>query len=155
MFYGKLFRLAAIFIVLTVIFSGCSILKSNDGVADTSAYEKIQKTLMDMKSYQAQAQVKYISNKNENEYDTLQQCKITGEYRIEVTGPENVKGNVTLSDGKTICQFNPNVSSKIAVGSKESPERSEIFLTSFIKNYVNSNEVSLEVANFGEGKATV
>ena len=140
---------------ITITFSGCSMLKSNDGSADANAYEKIQKQLMGMKSYQSEATVKYISNKNTNEYETLQQCKITGEYRIEVTGPENVRGNITLSDGETICQFNPNVSGKIAVGSKDSPERSEIFLTSFVKNYLNSKEVSLEVSNFGEGRATI
>ena len=142
-------------VAVVIVFSGCSMLKSDNGASDANAYEKIQKQLMGMKSYQSEATVKYISNKNTNEYETLQQCKITGEYRIEVTGPENVKGNITLSDGETICQFNPNISGKIAVGSKDSPERSEIFLTSFIKNYLSSKEVSLEVSNFGEGRATI
>ena len=143
------------FVTIILVFSGCSMFKSDGSTSDANAYEKIQKQLMSMKSYQSEATVKYISNKNTNEYETLQQCKITGEYRIEVTGPENVKGNITLSDGETICQFNPNVSGKIAVGTTDSPERSELFLTSFIKNYLSSKEVSLEVSNFGEGRATI
>ena len=153
---GMSIKFLIAFIAVVVFMSGCSMLKSKDsGTADANAYEKIQKQLMGMKSYQSEATVKYISNKNTNEYETLQQCKITGEYRIEVTGPESAKGNITLSDGETICQFNPNVSGKIAVGSKDSPERSEIFLTSFVKNYLNSKEVSLEVSNFGEGRVTI
>jgi len=152
----KLYKILALAATALVVFSGCSMLKDKgDGTADANAYEKIQQNLMNMTSYQSEATVKYISNKNTNEYQTLQQCRISGEYRIEVTGPEDVAGNITLSDGETICQFNPNVSGKIAVGSKESPERSEIFLTTFVKNYLNSKEVSLEVSNFGEGRATV
>jgi len=153
---GIALQFAVLLSAVIFVLSGCSAFtKDSGGSADANAYEKIQKQLMGMKSYQSEASVKYISNKNTNEYETLQHCKITGEYRIEVTGPENAKGNITLSDGETICQFNPNVSGKIAVGSKDSPERCEIFLTSFVKNYLNSKEVSLEVSNFGEGRATI
>lgn len=120
-----------------------------------SSYEKIQKKLVGLETYQSEATVTYKSNKGANVYDTLQQCKIDGKYRIEVTGPKNVAGNVTLSDGKSISQFNPKISGKISVGVKENPERSEIFLTSFIRNYLSSQEVSVSVGSFGEGKCTV
>ncbi len=120
-----------------------------------SAYEKIQKRLVALQSYQSEATVSYKSNKGTNVYDTLQQCTIEGKYRVEVTGPKNVSGNVTVSDGKTIMQYNPKVSGKVSLGMKENPERAEIFLTSFIKNYLSSQEVSVSVGNFGEGKCTV
>lgn len=152
-----LFRRIIAILVLVLTLSGCGILqkKAEEPAAEAGAYEKIQKTLTNMTSYKGTATVEYISNKGRNAYEVLQQCRTTGEYRVEVTGPENVAGNITLSDGVTIYQFNPKVSGKVSVGIKENQERSEIFVTSFVRNYLGSQEVSISAGNFGEGKATV
>ena len=108
-----------------------------------------------MQSYEAEATVTYISNKTTHTYETKQQCKITGEYRIEVTGPERVAGNVTINDGKTITQFNTKVAGRISIGTTEAVERSELFLTSFVKNYVRSQEVSVAAASIEGNPTTV
>ncbi len=139
------------------ILSGCNRTQVSQVTepAKPTAYELIQKYLIGMSSYQSEATVEYISNKTRNSYETLQQCRITGEYRVEVLAPERAAGNVTLSDGSLICQFNKRLGSKVAVGSKETKDRSEIFVTSFVKNYVNSEEVSVSVGSFGKGRCTV
>ena len=146
-----------LFMAANIFFTGCGVLGSSENgyALDLSAYERIEELLMNMQTYRAEATVKYISNRNTNEYTTLQQARITGEYRIEVTGPSDVAGNITMFDGTTIYQFNPSVSDRIAVGTRESPERSEIFLTSFIRNYRASREVSVAVGDFEEGRATI
>jgi len=108
-----------------------------------------------MQSYRSNATVEYISNKGANTYDTLQSCKSTGQYRVEVTGPKTVAGNITLSDGTTICQYSTKIQGKVSTSSTENPDRSEIFLTSFIKNYLNSDEVSISVGSFGQGQCTI
>lgn len=149
-------RIIALCLLAVFALSGCKgIFKDAQEDLSISAYEKIQSALVEMKSYQAKATVKYISNKGTNEYETFQQCRSTGEYRITVTGPEKVAGNVTVSDGKVISQFNPKISGKISVGTKESYERSEIFITSFMKNYLNSQEVSVTASIMDESKCTV
>ncbi|MDR3091001.1 MAG: outer-membrane lipoprotein carrier protein LolA [Clostridiales bacterium] len=130
-------------LALALLPSGCG--KPEEGLSMT-AYERIQKNLVEMKSYQAEAAVTYISNKNRNEYQTFQQCRSTGEYRVAVTAPENLSGNITVSDGSTISQFNPKVSGKVSVTSKEMSERLEIFVTSFVKNYLNSEQAAVENA---------
>ncbi len=143
--------LSMLLVLLTV---GCT----EDGglkIKQSSTYEKILETLSNLKTYKSEASVEYISNKGSNIYETLQYCKVSGEYRVEVTKPDNVSGSVTLSDGKTIAQFNPKVSGKILVGTKESPERSEIFVTSFLKNYYSSQDVSVSVGKFDDGECTV
>ena len=145
------------FIAILLALSALSTLLGGCGAAqdDAAAYEKVQGMLMKLTSYEATATVAFLSNKNTHEYETLQHAKITGEYRIEVTGPEKVAGNVTLFDGKVICQFNGRTSGKMTVASAEAPERSELFLTSFIKNYVKSQEVSVSVANMDDSVCTV
>ena len=139
-----------VFSALAVL-SGCG----KQAVDESTLYERIQKTLESVKTYEATAHVKYISNENENTYLTKQQCRAEGEYRIEVTGPESVAGNITVFDGKTICQYNRKIKDKVAIGTTESIERSEIFFTSFLKNYFTNAEVTITVSSFDNGKTTV
>ncbi len=149
-------RFALLSIMLFVlILSACGASSEESSKISQTTYEKIQKRLIALDSYKSEATVTYKSNKGSNTYDTLHQCKMDGKYRIEVTAPKNVAGNITLSDGKLISQFNPKIEGKVSIGVKENPERSEIFLTSFVKNYLASQEVSVSVGNFGEGKCTI
>lgn len=135
--------------LLFLIFTAC---KEKTELSD---YDKIQTKLIKMETYECEALVKYISNKGENEYSTKQYCKITGEYRIETLEPKEVKGNIILYDGNMIWQYNPNVEGKISVNSPDKPERREILLSSFIENYVKSQDVLIESANIDGGKCTV
>jgi outer membrane lipoprotein-sorting protein len=125
------------------------------GSVEANAYARIQKALMEMKTFRCRATVEYKANKGSNTYETLQHARSTGEYRVEVTGPERVAGSVTCSDGGHIYQYSSKANGRAKLLVKETQERSEIFLTSFIKNYVNSQNVSLSVSNMDEGQCTV
>jgi outer membrane lipoprotein-sorting protein len=150
----KAIRTAAALAAICALLSACGNGISGNPAAQ-SAYEKIQTLLVNLQTYKSEATVEYKSNKGSNVYETLQKCRITGEYRVEVTGPDKVAGNITLSDGKTIYQYNSRISGKIAVATKESQERSEIFLTSFIKNYVKSQDTSVAAAKIEGDPCTV
>ncbi len=143
----------ACIMVLAAVFS--LTLVSCKKADETSAMEKIQKALNEMESYQCDAVLKRISNKGENEYQTKQYYKSTGEYKLELLSPENVAGNYTVFDGKTICQFNPKIGGKVMIDVPESQQRNELFLGQFMKNYMQSEDVSIDVANMDEGKCTV
>lgn len=145
-------RILFLLFAFVLLFTGCGTSKT---AKDEAAYDKIQKRLINLESYAATGTVTYISNKNTHTYEVSQFCKMTGEYRVEVTGPEKVKGNITVCDGKTIAQFNSRITGKLIVGTQDTSERYEIFLTSFVKNYVKSQEVSVSVANMDENVCTV
>lgn len=138
-------------IALVLLFCGCGAQSGTDD--ETSLYNKIQNTLKTLETYEATASVRYISNNNVHDYKVKQQSKSTGEYRVEVLEPENAAGNITTFDGSVICQYNSKVSGKIAVGTTESSERSEIFLTSFIKNYFSADETAQTVADMEDNDA--
>ena len=141
---------------MTALFVAAGCQGFGAGRAETqNTYQKIQSILVNVQSYMCEATVEYKSNKGSNVYETVQKGKISGEYRVEVVGPEKVTGNITISDGKTIYQFNKRVSGKISVATKESQERSEIFFTSFIKNYMKSNETSVSAAKLEGDPCTV
>jgi outer membrane lipoprotein-sorting protein len=120
-----------------------------------SSSQKIHKILSDFVSYKSEASIEYISNKSSNIYEVVQYSRITGEYRIEVIAPEESAGSITLSDGKTIYQYNNKVSSKVTVGNVEKRERSEIFVTSFIKNYFADKEVTVSTGKFDANNFTM
>jgi len=122
---------------------------------DASAYEQIHRKLISMESFVAQATVQYIANNNTHTYDTVQLAKTSGEYRIEVIGPEAVAGNVTVFDGTTISQFNPNIAGRLSQTTIESPERVEILLTSFVRNFIRSQEVSIAAATIDNSLTTL
>ena len=150
-------KLLALGVLLGVLLVGCGDngLRGPGSAEELSAFEKVQRMLVELHSYRAIATVEYRANKGTNTYETVQHARITGEYRVEVTGPEHVAGSVTVNNGQTIVQFNNRVEGRIAVHVEETPERSVIFFTSFIRNYLLSNEVSVMVADMEEGVRTV
>jgi len=146
------------FTLLMLVCAGLLVLTACTAIqerVDATAYERIHRQLMAMESFTAQATVTFISNNNTHVYETIQHARVTGEYRIEVTAPENVAGNTTVFDGTTISQFNPRVDGRISQTSTEAPERLEILLTSFVRNFVTSQEVSIMAASMEEGLTTV
>ncbi len=154
-FIRKVFRKGAAVLLMAALLVNLAGCFGRGTAAEATAYEKIQKMLVDLTSYRCRATVEYKANKGSNTYETMQHGRATGEYRVEVTGPERVAGSVTCSDGGHIYQYSSKVNGRVSLLVKETQERSEIFLTSFIKNYLTSQEVSISVANMEEGQCTV
>ncbi|MCL2840916.1 MAG: hypothetical protein FWE05_09100 [Defluviitaleaceae bacterium] len=156
--YKKLLVLITVVMVALIVGTSCGQSDGLRGMADAeevSAFEQVQRMLMELQSYRAIATVEFRSNKGTNTYETIQHARISGEYRIEVTAPTHVSGSVTASDNSQIFQFNSRVNGRVSLMVQETPERNEIFLTSFIRNYLQSEEVSVSVADMEEGLRTV
>ncbi|MCQ4936249.1 MULTISPECIES: LolA family protein [Anaerotignum] len=120
-----------------------------------SELETIQKQLNEMDGYYCTASLTRISNKGETTYGTKQYAKSTGEYRLELTSPENVAGNYTIFDGQKICQYNPRLNNQLVRDVPASQHRNELFLGQFIKNYMKSEGVGVEAAALDESKCIV
>lgn len=137
-------------VLFAFLFSACGAPKET-----LTEMEKIQKQLNEMEGYQCQATLTRVCNKGENTYETKQYYKSTGEYRLELIGPENVAGNYTVFDGKSICQFNPRIQGRIVKEVPESQQRNELFLGQFMKNYMQSEGVTVDAAAIDETQCTV
>ncbi|MCL2363567.1 MAG: hypothetical protein FWC71_02760 [Defluviitaleaceae bacterium] len=148
------FALLGMFLI-TACGSGGDGLRGPGNAEELSAFDQVHRMLAELQTYRAIATVEYRSNKGVNVYETVQHARITGEYRVEVTGPDHVAGAITVNNGQTIAQFNARAEGRVAVPVNETPERSEIFLTSFIRNYFASQDVSIMVADMDEGVRTV
>ena len=148
----KRFFIMSIAVLGLFILAACGVMGDK---VDGNVYEKIHRQLMGMESFTAQATVTYITNNTTITYETLQHARKTGEYRIQVTYPSNVAGNTTVFDGAVISQFNPHVHDHIAQTTIESPERLEILLTSFVRNYSICQEASVTATTIDESLTTV
>lgn len=117
--------------------------------------EKIQKRLNEMEGYKCTAALTRITNKGETVYSIEQYCKMSGEYKLVITEPDKLKGNYTVYDGSKICQYSASAGGKVIADAPEAQARNELFLSCFVKNYMQSEEVSVDVAVMDEGKCTV
>ena len=143
------------FLILLLIAAGLASCQAQEEAPAPTTYQQIHERLANLQTYRARATVEYISNRGRTTYETIQHGRITGEYRIEVTAPEHVAGHITSSDGQHIYQFNTRVNGRVTILAAETRERSEIFLTAFIKNWLSCQESSVTVANLGEGQYTI
>ena len=141
-----------IFLIITVIMCMCGC--TNESASKTPM-EKIHQRLNSLESYHATGNVTRITENGENKYGIEQYYKISGQYRLEMTSPDDVAGNYTVYDGNTVCQFNPRVEGKIIKNVPENQARNELFIGCFIKNYMNSEGVSVSVSEIDEGMCTV
>jgi outer membrane lipoprotein-sorting protein len=138
-----------------MFFTACSSAEFRGTDEEVSAFEATHRMLVELRDFRAIATVEYHSNKGTNVYETVQHGRITGEYRVEVTSPPHVAGSITVSDNAQIFQFNGRFAEQAAVLQTETPERSEIFLTSFIRNYLQSDTISVSVSTVDEGVRTI
>ncbi len=137
-----------LFLIL-ILLTGCSL-------QQTEEYPTIQDKLSNMESYKTNAHITYISNKGTTEYDTVIYAARDGKYKIEVSSPEDYKGNIIMYDGKLVWQYNPHLSeNKISANPPYIESRREIILFSFLKNYANSMETTVAAANVEKSDTTV
>lgn len=141
-------RKKALLLCCTLLFlSGCQ--AANDG-------SKAQQQLLEMKGYEAEAVVTRITDHGENSYTTKQYFEMeNGKYRLEMVEPEEVKGNFTVYDGEKVYQFNPRTGTDMAVEVTPDQARNELFLGQFVKNYLQSEGVSMASATVGESDCIV
>lgn len=149
------------FIVFTLVFFFSSVIKTinlktatRDVLNHQTSYQDVTKMLLNIKTYATSGKVTYISNNETKESRFLQYAKRDGAYRLEVLEEDNSK-TVTIYDTKAIFQFNDTNPNIVNVSTNEISERSEIFLSKFIKNYETSNDVSVLVSNLNENVCTV
>ena len=144
-------RFFSLFLSFVLLFAVCACSREKN----LTELEEIQQQLAEMEGYACTATLIRQTENGEKIYETKQYYKSTGEYRLELTAPETVAGNYTVFDGDRICQYNPRVNDRIIRDVPESQHRSELFLGQFIRNYMQSEGVSVETASFDSSKCVV
>ena len=75
---------------------------------------------------------------------------------MEITAPENMAGNYTVYDGNTISQYNAKTKETVNIDIPEGSNGDELFFCSFIRNYMQSEDVAVDTAvSLDESSCTV
>ncbi len=135
-------------ILISLLLSGC-------GLRGTPDPGKIQDQLLNMKGYACVGRISHQHYSQTNTYEVRQVYHIDGRYREEVTKPENLAGLTTVFNGDKIIQYNPKVGQSHVSELTNNDFRNQLFLGSFIKNYLQSEDVSIEVQASDPGQTTV
>lgn len=143
-------RIVSALLLLTLTLGMASCNKSEP----LSALDAIQKQLLEMEGYEADATLTRTSNKGENVYETKQYYQSDGKYRLDLTAPDSVAGNHTVFDGNQVCQYNAKLD-KTVVKDAQALQPNELFLGQFMKNYLQSEDVGVEAAALDEAKCIV
>lgn len=123
------------------------------GCKDRSHPSKVQEKLINMEGYACVASISHIDEDNSNTYESNQMYKIDGRYRFEVTKPEHIKGLTTIYNGEKVIQYNPQIQNPKVVELPANDFRNQIFLGTFVQNYLQSEDVAMEVQKM-EGAIT-
>lgn len=123
------------------------------GCKQKSHPNEAQERLVTMDSYACVASISHLSDENSNTYDTNQVYEMAGRYRFEVTNPAHIKGLTTIYNGQKVIQYNPQLEDPKVVELQTNEFRNQIFLGAFVKNYLQSEDVAIEVQKM-EGAIT-
>ncbi len=113
-------------------------------------YYEAQKKISEIEAYQCSAFIKVQRENEEKEYVFQQTFQYPDRYRLEVLAPEELKGNVTVSNGKTTWLYNPSINQYWRIEPFEQSQEQLMFIGYFMRNLFASEESTLEQRKEGE-----
>lgn len=119
---------------------------------DKEFYYRAQKKLGELESYSCIAKIIVQGDNVENQYIFKQDFKSPNKYRIEVISPESLKGNLTISNGKTAWILHPAINQVWKMRDFEESQEQMLFIGYFIQNFFNAetSRITSEILK-GEG----
>lgn len=118
-----------------------NILKNKGNNINTS---KIEESLQEIKGYRLIAKIKITSNKNENEYEVIQEYHEPNMYKTEVISPEKLNGLITSYDGKNLTIQNTKLNVQNIIEEYEPIVNNNLYFNTFIEDYLSGFETSKE-----------
>lgn len=132
---------AIICIIITLMIGiGCQKGKSTK----EEIYKDFQDYILKIKSYKCKADIEVLGNRNSQKYSLIHEYKGSENYKLEVVGPNHLKGKtIEYKDGKIIVT-NPDIKDKFIIPNV-GEDSQHLFIGDFIKNYLQGEEVKIEI----------
>jgi len=130
-------RLFCLLLCFIVLMWGCM------SKSDQELFYDAQKQLNKIESYRCEVEITSIGNKGPQRYVMKQWFKKPDKYKLEVMLPDNLKGQITISDGKKAWIYHPGIEQTWIMQSFVHSEEQNMFLGYFIKNCLDSEGVGL------------
>ena len=134
-----------IFIIMLILILGVILIKNNyktskngNNISNKSA-DEIENLILNIGSYEANANITIKSNKNQNTYVVKQKYNKEGNlYSQEILEPSGIAGTIIKYDGKDLTIKNTNLNVKKIYENYSYIESNVLSLASFIEDYKQS-----------------
>lgn len=137
-----------IIVMISLSLCGCSL-------GEKINPSEIQDQLTNMDGYACLVRISHKHDQQMNTYEARQVYQMDGRYREEVIKPENLAGLTTIFNGENVIQYNSKVDQSHISELSHHDFRNQLFLGSFVKNYLQSEDVSIEVQAGEPGLTTM
>ncbi|WP_432665996.1 hypothetical protein R9X47_06810 [Wukongibacter baidiensis] len=111
---------------------------------DEEIFYKAQKQIVSLDTYTCTAEVTVYGNKNAETYTAKQWFKSPDKYRIEIQGPEDVKGKITIYNGKRAWICHPRIGQEWLMEDFKTSVEHKIFLGYFLNNFLSTENTILD-----------
>lgn len=116
---------------------------SGNNINNNSSLEEVERYILNIKSYEAIADIKIDSNKNSNNYTVKQQyIKENNLYNQEIIEPSNISGVSFTYDGANLKIENKKLNLSKTYANYPYIGENNLSLGSFIKDYEDSEETN-------------
>lgn len=137
-----------IFLVFLTIFLLFTFFKINNykniKIGNNKDIKEIENYILNIESYNAKLDVTIINNRNENKYSLFQE--VTKNYQKQkIESPEEIKGLEIIYQNKKLEIKNTNLNLNKIYENYSCIEENYLFLTEFIKEYIESNNKTIEL----------
>lgn len=139
---NKWMTLLIIIIGLSMIFVGCQTEESTK----EDVYEKFKEQVSKIDSYTCTAEVEVVGNKGKSNYTLKHYYKNPDNYKLEIISPENLKGKTMEYKGDKVLVKNPDIDDIIELPN-DSKNQQYLFIGDFIKNYLQNNEILMNLSD--------
>lgn len=143
-----------IFIMVLILVLGVILIKNNyktsksgNNISNKSA-DEIENLILNIGSYEANANITIKSNKNQNTYVVKQKYNKDGNlYSQEILEPSEITGTLIQYDGKDLTIKNTNLNVKKIYENYSYIESNILSLASFIEDYKQSENKEIKEEN--------
>lgn len=143
-----------IFIIVLILILDVILIKNNyktskngNNISNKSA-DEIKNLILNIGSYEANANITIKSNKNQNTYVVKQKYNKEGNlYRQEILEPSRIAGTLIQYDGKDLTIKNTNLNVKKIYENYSYIESNILSLASFIEDYKQSESKEIKEEN--------
>lgn len=111
---------------------------------DEEIFYKAQKQMVCLETYSCTAEVTIYGNKNPETYTAKQWFKSPDKYRIEVQGPEDIKGKITIYNGKKAWVCHPRIGQEWLMEDFKTSVEHKIFLGYFLSNFLSTENTIVD-----------
>jgi len=123
--------------LMILLLAGCKE-KTNEEI-----FYSAQKQMIELNTYVCTADITILGNKNPEKYIAKQWFKAPDKYRIEIQSPEEVKGKITIYNGKKAFICHPRIGQEWHINDFSNSVENKIFLGYFLNNFTSTENAKV------------